>query len=91
MTGRPNLTFGEALECEKTARKSLKTFPEALKAPLIMVANQIKTTALSQLMDELFAYVKDRYFVGEIVFNASTRTKHWKPLLEVVKVEQTDL
>lgn len=67
LTGRPNLTFSEALDSEKTARRLLRSFPQALRGPVIFVANQTKRSALSELIDDVYSYVKDHFFKGEEV------------------------
>lgn len=65
LTGRPDLTFAEALESEKTARKILRQFPSALRGPVILVASQTKRSALKELVDDVFNVVKDRFFKDE--------------------------
>lgn len=65
LTGRPDLTFSEALESEKTARKVLRLFPSALRGPIVLVASQTKRSALKELVDDVFNIVKDRFFKDE--------------------------
>uniref|UniRef100_A0A8C3NDA8 Bromodomain adjacent to zinc finger domain protein 1A n=1 Tax=Geospiza parvula TaxID=87175 RepID=A0A8C3NDA8_GEOPR len=67
VTGKPGLTYQEALESEKKARHNLQSFPEALIIPVLYLATLTHRTRLHEICDEIFAYVKDRYFVDEIV------------------------
>ncbi|XP_040529982.1 bromodomain adjacent to zinc finger domain protein 1A isoform X2 [Gallus gallus] len=67
VTGKPGLTYQEALESEKKARHNLQSFPEALIIPVLYLATLTHRSRLHEICDEIFAYVKDRYFVGETV------------------------
>ncbi|XP_010192277.1 PREDICTED: bromodomain adjacent to zinc finger domain protein 1A, partial [Mesitornis unicolor] len=65
VTGKPGLTYQEALESEKKARLNLESFPEALIIPVLYLTTLTHRSRLHETCDEIFAYVKDRYFVGE--------------------------
>ncbi|XP_049541340.1 bromodomain adjacent to zinc finger domain protein 1A [Anopheles darlingi] len=67
LTGRPNLTYAEALESEKAARKLLKTFPDALKGPFLLVASHTKRTSINEMHEDVYSYIKDQLFKGEVV------------------------
>ncbi|XP_075388162.1 bromodomain adjacent to zinc finger domain protein 1A [Tenrec ecaudatus] len=67
VTGRPGLTYQEALESEKKARQNLQSFPEPLIIPVLYLTNLTHRSRLHELCDDIFAYVKDRYFVEETV------------------------
>lgn len=67
MTGRPGLTYQEALESEKKARQNLQSFPEPLIIPVLYLTNLTHRSRLHEICDDIFAYIKDRYFVEEIV------------------------
>ncbi|XP_019407199.1 PREDICTED: bromodomain adjacent to zinc finger domain protein 1A, partial [Crocodylus porosus] len=67
VTGKPGLTYQEALESEKKARHNLQSFPEALIVPVLYLATLTHRSRLHEICDEIFTYVKDRYFVGETV------------------------
>uniref|UniRef100_A0A182YH52 Bromodomain adjacent to zinc finger domain protein 1A n=1 Tax=Anopheles stephensi TaxID=30069 RepID=A0A182YH52_ANOST len=67
MTGRPNLTYSEALESEKAARKLLKTFPAAVKGPFLLVASHTQRTSINEMHEDVYGFVKDRLFQGETV------------------------
>lgn len=66
-TGKPNLTYDEALESEKEARAILRQFPRAVRGPVILVASQTRRSNISELVDDVFCFIKDRFFVGERV------------------------
>ncbi|XP_050076541.1 bromodomain adjacent to zinc finger domain protein 1A-like [Anopheles maculipalpis] len=67
MTGRPNLTYSEALESEKAARKLLKTFPAAVKGPFLLVASYTQRTSINEMVEDVYGFVKDQIFKGERV------------------------
>lgn len=86
LTGRPDLTYAEALASEKTARKLLRQFPSALRGPIVLVALQTKRSALKELVDDVFNFVKDRYFQGEEldVINESGRGCRFCKIVDIV-------
>ncbi|XP_060031403.1 bromodomain adjacent to zinc finger domain protein 1A isoform X2 [Erinaceus europaeus] len=67
VTGRPGLTYQEALESEKKARQNLQSFPEPLVIPVLYLTNLTHRSRLHEICDDIYAYVKDRYFVAETV------------------------
>ncbi|XP_031213577.1 bromodomain adjacent to zinc finger domain protein 1A [Mastomys coucha] len=67
VTGRPGLTYQEALESERKARQNLQSFPEPLIIPVLYLTNLTHRSRLHEICDDIFAYVKDRYFVEETV------------------------
>lgn len=67
LTGRPGLTYQEALESEEKALKFLSSFPVYLETPVLLLARMTKRGRLADLCEDIFAFVKDRFFVGEIV------------------------
>lgn len=86
LTGRPDLTYAEALASEKTARKLLRQFPSALRGPIILVASLTKRSALKELVDDVFNFVKDRYFKDEKldVMNESGRGCRFCKIVKIV-------
>ena len=67
LTGRPNLTYLEALECESRARRCLSKFPQLLRRPILYLASLTRRGRFIDLNEDVFAFVRDRYFVGEEV------------------------
>lgn len=67
VSGRPNLTYAEALESEKKHRKMIEAFPQVLKGPVVYIANLTKRSAISDLVDDVFNYVNTRFFKTEKV------------------------
>lgn len=67
ISGRPNLTYAEALESEKKHRRVIDAFPQVLKGPVVFLANLTKRSAISDLVDDVFNYVNTRYFKNEHV------------------------
>lgn len=86
LTGRPDLTYAEALASEKTARKLLRQFPSALRGSVLLVASQTKRSALKELVDDVFNFVKDRFFKDEKldVMNESGRGCRFCKIVDVV-------
>ncbi|MEE6493196.1 hypothetical protein FKM82_016759 [Ascaphus truei] len=66
-TGKSGLTYQEALESEKTVRRSLQSFPEPLIVPVLYLSTLVSRQRIHELCEDIFAYVKDRFFVGETV------------------------
>merc|ERR1711915_692812 len=75
MTGRPNLTYTEAIECEGKARKCLANLPTALCKPVLHLATMTKRGRLVDMADDVFFYARDRYFIDEEV--EAIIGKHW--------------
>nr|XP_033807234.1 bromodomain adjacent to zinc finger domain protein 1A [Geotrypetes seraphini]XP_033807235.1 bromodomain adjacent to zinc finger domain protein 1A [Geotrypetes seraphini]XP_033807236.1 bromodomain adjacent to zinc finger domain protein 1A [Geotrypetes seraphini] len=67
VTGKSGLTYEEAIESEKKAKHSLQNFPEPLIVPLLYLTTLTHRARLHEMCDDIFAYVKDRFFVGETV------------------------
>lgn len=77
MTGKSNLTYIEALQSEQNARKTLKDFPLAIQKPVLFLATKTQRSGFGEMAEDVFLYVKDRYFVGEKV-EASFSGANWK-------------
>lgn len=75
ITGRPNLTYTEAIECEGKARKCLSNLPLPLCKPILHLATITKRGRLVDMADDVFYYARDRYFIGEEV--EAIIGKHW--------------
>lgn len=73
LTGKTGLTFAEALESEDKAKKVLKTFPYALERAILFLVTLTKRSNIKDLVDELFSFTKDRYFIGESVLVTSNQ------------------
>ncbi len=67
VTGKANLTYEEAVECEKKARKRLLAMPKPLKKALYWLANKTRRGRLADLVDDVYVFAYNRFFVGEIV------------------------
>lgn len=84
VTGKPGLTYQEALESEKKARLSLQNFPNALAVPLLHLTALTHRSRLHEICDDVYAYVKDRFFPGEMVDITSRSTRQLCKILEVI-------
>ncbi|EFN63819.1 Bromodomain adjacent to zinc finger domain protein 1A [Camponotus floridanus] len=76
ITGRTNMTFEEALQCEENAKKSLKEFPMELRIPILYLASKTNRSSFNEMVEDVFQFARDRYFVGEMV-EASFTEESW--------------
>nr|XP_020442041.1 bromodomain adjacent to zinc finger domain protein 1A [Monopterus albus] len=67
LTGRVGLTYLEAVESERRAKQSLQSFPQCLLVPLLHLAALSRRCRLSELCEDVYTFVKDRFFPGEVV------------------------
>ena len=67
ITGRPGLTYQEALDSEERARKQLAAFPDSLQKPILYLSTLTQRSRLNDLNDDVFVFARDRYFIGETV------------------------
>jgi hypothetical protein len=66
-TGKANLTYEEAVESEKSARKRLGKISKPLKRALVWLAHQTQRGRFADLADDVYVFANARYFVGEVV------------------------
>lgn len=83
LTGKTGLTFAEALESEIKAKKILAQIPVALVKGILYLLTLTRRGNIKDLIDDLFSFVRDRYFIGETVLivngtNASSGPKTWR-------------
>ncbi|XP_070159945.1 bromodomain adjacent to zinc finger domain protein 1A isoform X2 [Polyergus mexicanus] len=76
ITGRTNMTFEEALQCEENAKKSLKEFPMELRIPILYLASKTNRSSFNEMIEDVYQFARDRYFVGEMV-EASFTEESW--------------
>jgi len=67
ITGKSGLTYEEAVDCERRARKRLGSVPKALKRALLCLAARTRRGRLTDLVDDVYIYAYNRFFVGEVV------------------------
>lgn len=67
LTGRAGLTYLEAVESERRAQQNLQNFPSALVVPLLQLVAASSHCRLTELCEDIYCYVKERFFVGETV------------------------
>lgn len=77
VSGRPNLTYAEALESEKKHRKMIEAFPQVLKGPVVFIANLTKRSAITDLVDDVFNYVNTRFFKNEKVVAKESNSEQY--------------
>ena len=64
ITGKSNLTYEEAVESERKAKKRLGTLPKPLKKGLLWLTHHTKRARLSDLVDDVYVFASNRYFRG---------------------------
>ena len=67
VTGKTNLTYEEAVESERKAKKRLGTLPKPLKRGLLWLADHTQRGRLSDMVDDVWRFASGRYFRDEIV------------------------
>jgi len=91
-TGRPNLTYAEALESENRVKDIMKKFPKALKIAMILIVKQTKRGSIIELCDDVFNYMKDRYFKNEEVevpYGKKTDGKKAHSIVKIIDIINT--
>jgi len=83
LTGKTGLTFAEAQESETKAKKIVAQIPAPLVKGILFLLTLTKRGNIKDLIDDLFGFVRDRYFIGETVLivngtNASSGPKTWR-------------
>ncbi|KAL0968967.1 hypothetical protein UPYG_G00220600 [Umbra pygmaea] len=92
VTGKPGLTYLEALESERKGRQSLQSFPSALVVPLLHLTALTQRTRLHEICDDVYSYVKERFFTGEIVDVVNrSGTRHLCEILDVQSTQQPNV
>ncbi|KAF5304910.1 hypothetical protein FQR65_LT00794 [Abscondita terminalis] len=76
-TGKSGLTYLEALESEKESQDMLKDFPTELRIPILFLASKTHRSSFTEMTEDIYQFMKDRYFVGENV-EASSSDNKWK-------------
>ncbi|CAJ0914464.1 unnamed protein product, partial [Mesorhabditis belari] len=67
-TNKSNLTFFEALESEQDAMKQLGQFPQYLEIPILWLVQELTCRGrFEDLLNDVYNFLKDRYFIGEEV------------------------
>ena len=68
VTAKSGLTYEEAVESESKAKKRISNLPKPLKKGVLWLSHhKAKKGRLAELVDDVYDFIKNRYFVGEIV------------------------
>ncbi|XP_016840706.1 bromodomain adjacent to zinc finger domain protein 1A isoform X2 [Nasonia vitripennis] len=76
ITGKSGMTYEEALQCEEHAKESLKEFPMELRIPILYLASKTSRTSFGEMIEDVYQYARERYFIGEMV-EASFTEDSW--------------
>lgn len=66
-TGKDSLTFEEARKSERAARKKMEQFKHSLRAPVLLVVEHARQSAVNTLNLLVAKFLRKRYFIGEEV------------------------
>uniref|UniRef100_A0A8C4XE30 Bromodomain adjacent to zinc finger domain protein 1A n=1 Tax=Erpetoichthys calabaricus TaxID=27687 RepID=A0A8C4XE30_ERPCA len=92
VTGKPGLTYQEAVDSEKRAKQNLQNFPEPLILPVLYLTTLTHRSRLHEICDDVFAYMKDRFFVGETVdVTSGNGSRQSCKILEVISPIQNGM
>ena len=61
------MTYGEALESEERAQRTLASLPSALVTPILFLIRLTHRTRLGEVCDDVWLFTKDHFFKSEIV------------------------
>lgn len=67
ISGKMNLTYKEALESEKTIRKSLNAIPYSLKLGMLYCVHHTRRSKIQEVTDAIYEYFKTRFQMDEKV------------------------
>ena len=68
VTGKSNMTYDEACDSEAKAKKRISNLPKPLKKGVLWLTHhKIRKGRLGDLVDDISDWIRNRYFVGEIV------------------------
>lgn len=88
LTGKPALTYSEAIDSEKSAKKEIRDFPKTLISPLLLIASRIKRIYITDFVDTVYGYIKERFFKNEEVesFCAESKIKTYRlgTIIEII-------
>ncbi|XP_068194790.1 bromodomain adjacent to zinc finger domain protein 1A [Antennarius striatus] len=87
LTGRAGLTYLEAVESERRAKQSLQSFPPSLVVPLLHLASMSHRCRLSELCEDIYVFIKDRFFPGETVDVTGRNGARHSCVCEIVRVQ----
>uniref|UniRef100_A0A1Y1JUG4 Bromodomain adjacent to zinc finger domain protein 1A n=1 Tax=Photinus pyralis TaxID=7054 RepID=A0A1Y1JUG4_PHOPY len=91
-TGKTGLTYLEALESEKQVQELLKELSTELRVAVLFLASKTHRNSLTEMVDDLYSFMRDRFFIGENV-NASFANNKWKEshILQVIAPSEKQL
>ena len=67
LTGKPNLSYVQAVESEAEAKKQLGAFPDCYRRAALSLIHNIKRTNIRMFVDEAVSFYRERFIVGEVV------------------------
>lgn len=65
LTGQANLTYSQALQSEKEARKIMDSLPECFQKAALSLVHHVRRTNVKTLADEVCAFYRLRFVEGE--------------------------
>lgn len=65
LTGKPNLTYEQAVESEREALVLMESIPDCHRRAVLSLIHHAYRTNIKTAADELINFFKDRYIIGE--------------------------
>ena len=65
LTGQANLTYSQALQSEKEARKVMDSLPECFQKAALSLVHHVRRTNIKMLADEVCTFYRLRFVEGE--------------------------
>ncbi|GAB0088714.1 Bromodomain adjacent to zinc finger domain protein 1A, bromodomain [Sergentomyia squamirostris] len=86
LTNKSGLTYTEALDSEKAARETLENFSKPLRIAVTVLLTFTKRSGFNDLADEIYAYMKDRYFRNEeVIYVPKEGSDQYGKVLDLLK------
>ncbi len=65
ITGKTGLTYEEAVQSELNANNMLTSVSPAIQLPVIYLMNYINESKFGAIVDMIYAFISNRYFINE--------------------------
>ncbi|CAF0741721.1 unnamed protein product [Brachionus calyciflorus] len=80
LTGKTGLTFGEAVESEEKALKTIKQVPQALEKAIVYLINSTTRGNIKEVISDVFSFANERFFKGETLIMPNSKKIQCKVL-----------
>lgn len=67
LSGQSNLTYSQAFQSEKEARKQLDSLPPSYQKAALNLVHHTRRTNIKTLAEEIISFYRHRFIEGEVV------------------------